>query len=98
MLEIGSISTGTLRLQDLIPSLHGALATQDQATADGLWAEIPPRARLNPNHAWWRSDDASWLCERLIDALQEHAPPGAYVGSHEGDGADIGVWLWELEE
>lgn len=30
--------------------------------------------------------------ESALDELQEHTAPFCYVGSHEGDGAAIGVW------
>lgn len=90
----GSISSGTMRAEDLIPCFADEL--------DSL-VKMQPRSfkrremRKLINEAW-RSDDydsenAGWLIQDLSDALQEFAPPYFYFGANEGDGADYGFWM-----
>ncbi len=105
--EIGSISSGTLRTEDLL----AAFADELESIAK---AEAPHPGALNPdlmgpvNEArellakgpdnWTDEEEgtASWLVnEDLMDALNEHAPPYCYFGAHEGDGADFGFWISE---
>jgi hypothetical protein len=40
-------------------------------------------------------EDAHFLLTEIQDALELFAPPGAYFGAHEGDGADFGFWPGE---
>ncbi len=88
--QVGSISTGTLRPQDLIPTFWCALDIIDREAARVLYtSRIDLRGEDDP---WWDSEEAGSLLDELIDALNEHAPPYCYFGAHEGDGADFGFW------
>lgn len=97
--EAGSISSGTMRPQDLIPTFLDALET--------YWPEkhkelIDPKdgTPAVPSHVWedgddspwWASDDALYLLNELFDHLDECAPEGMHFGAHEGDAADYGFW------
>lgn len=83
----GSISTGTMRGEDLIPAFADTLARLDKAgDYKGLLAE----ARAISDFA---SDDAGAVLEELFDALNSFAPDYGYFGAHPGDGADYGFWL-----
>lgn len=91
--EIGSVSWGTMRAEDLIPTF-----------ADELESLIAAQ----PNHAEWEeharlvaearaiedfdSEEAVGIVEALFDVLEDFAPDGAYFGAHEGDGSDYGFW------
>lgn len=86
----GSISTGTLRSEDLIPvfaatlrELVGKTITSYEASiikeAEGSLEELTP-------------DEQDELVGILQDALDDRAPVGLYFGSHKGDGADFGFW------
>jgi hypothetical protein len=86
MLEPGTISCGTLRAEDVIPALADALRTV--APRHPLLKETDGKEEPDSFH----TEDCDDLWIDLLDALQEYAPPGYYVGALEGDGADIGVW------
>jgi hypothetical protein len=92
---VGSVSSGTMREEDLIPAFEAVLdaagAGYDRPDAvarllagEGLagaeWAEV----------AWYLNED-------LFGALCDIAPEGCYFGSHPGDGADYGFWPVEEE-
>ena len=100
---MGSISSGTMRGEDLIPEflweLHGLAKTHgkhvDKATRRGhlrLCREI--QGRINNEHNYYSNSDATdYDLESLFDALGEYAGPYFYFGAHPGDGADYGFWL-----
>ncbi len=95
---VGSISSGTMRPEDLIPAFLSAM--KDEMLAGPrikghakLWREIDKRS---DKADYYESEDADWDLEALFDALQEYAGPYFYFGAHEGDGADYGFWLsWD---
>jgi len=76
--QLGSVSTGTLRIEDLIPAFRNALAAT--GNSGSLALHEPP------------VDDRDELATLEI-ALQEACPPFVYFGSLEGDGADFGFWV-----
>ena len=86
---LGSVSTGTLRAEDLLPAFTNALADLEGnrnrpliVAADG---EID-----------YESERASFLLGDMQDALEVSCPPFVYFGAHPGDGADFGFWPdWE---
>jgi hypothetical protein len=85
-LKLGSISRGTLRPQDLASAILDAAAG------------FPLDVNLREDLAAIAADegrDEEWDSEVIndgIDALEEWAPPYCFVGFHEGDGSDLGVW------
>ena len=81
--SIGSISTGTLRPEDLLPTF-----------ARELERHAPDHAFVHEANATLVYDDgdASELINEIQDALQEHCPPFVTFGAHPGDGADFGFW------
>lgn len=100
--ELGSISSGTLRTEDLLEALadelEGILQAEDGgADPDVMQVIREARELLDVGPDNWtdhQQEAASWLVnEDLMDALNEHAPPYCYFGAHEGDGADFGYWL-----
>jgi hypothetical protein len=104
--KIGSISSGTLRPEDLIPSFVDALDSikDDLSTSgiaenaitvsaiDDLLSKIEQRMK---DDNYFETEDASYDLEALTDELNNHAPHYAYFGSHPGDGADFGFWIVE---
>lgn len=80
----GSVSHGTLRPEDLIPTF---LQYVEEFAPD----QIPENAFFTD------TEDDNWLLEELFCILEGISPPGHYFGSHPGDGADYGWWPFDEE-
>ena len=92
--QLGSISTGTLRPQDLLNAFGSALNHLTLGVEKHPFIE---QASVAEQNIWDFDDDdahehATDLIEKLTDALQELCPPFVYFGTLEGDGADFGFW------
>jgi hypothetical protein len=110
--QLGSISTGTLRPEDLIPAFTytlGALAHnpisnlsqfKSKAMADTWQNAINIINSSNRRPIAYDHPEIHELIDELQDALQEYCPPFVYFGTHPGDGADFGFWpdMDRLEE
>lgn len=95
---MGSISTGTMRSEDLIPTFLTELGYMKPLKREHakLIGEIEKRME---SADYYESGDAETdLNEDLFDALGEYAADYFYFGSHPGDGADYGFWLSECWE
>lgn len=91
--SVGSIISGTMRAEDLIPEFAWEL--------DYLLKQQPRSFKRAEHRALIReankitdfaSEEAGWTLEALFEALNEFAPPYFRFGAHEGDGADYGFW------
>lgn len=91
--EIGSVSSGTLRPEDLIPVFADLLEELDtDKTYEDLVAEA--REWVDSEDENESSDDIGIeLVNELIDALNEFAPLYCYFGAHPDDPADFGFWI-----
>lgn len=96
--NFGSISHGTLLASDLIPTFLSEL--RDRVTCDDdldelasgiAWLENLDIEELTA--AFYGSEFAADLVDRLIDELNEDLPPFVYFGAHPGDGSDFGYWF-----
>lgn len=97
--SVGSISSGTLRTEDLLDALASELeyhinrnaaewtTNEGRAERDRLLALVKEAQEADPD-----SEDASYVIQELEDELGEFAPPYCYFGTHEGAGADFGFW------
>jgi len=98
MFHIGPVISGTLRKQDLIPTLLEELAKLSPAAHQQVcdpgagFSVFPQYAREDEDAQWWDSEDAQCLLANLFDALQELAPPFVDFDAHEGDGSCFGWW------
>lgn len=103
--EVGSISTGTLRVYDLVKAGLRELEDLDSKAAErvrdgelfytytyGSGKELPV-SKLPSDETEGHEDAAHELWEEIGEVLGEHAPPNAYFGGHAGDSADIGFWF-----
>lgn len=95
--EIGSISHGTLRDEDILEAMADTLEelSADDRSTDEENAIDEARELLEVEDEWDESqlESVGWLVnETLPDLLQEYAPPYCYFGAHVGDGSDIGYW------
>ena len=102
---LGSISHGTMRPADLIPifastlsslmqnDAPGAMATDWRTSFNQLIADADALAETG-----YEFEDANEIVTELFDALDCYAPPFCYFGSLEGDGADYGFWVGDIED
>ena len=88
-IHIGSISSGSLKTEDLIQAFVDELTYYSPARAASLIQEYEPS---DPEELDYESEEASFYLEALTEALEDLAPVGLYFGSAEGDGADFGFW------
>lgn len=106
--QIGSVSTATLRTEDLMPAFADELSIMEMSeTGVKLLREVEqflgapedsfllcPSFGTLPD---WESEKADTLTNELADALNEYAPPHMWFGAHEGDGADFGWWPTDFD-
>jgi hypothetical protein len=91
--QFGSISSGTMRPEDLIPEFSSVL--RDLAGDDESIARLCDEADSLDFDDEDSAEDADEILNELFDRLNEHAPAYGYFGGHPGDGADYGFWLCE---
>ena len=108
-IQIGSVSTGTLRTEDLLPAFADELSVMEMSeTGVKLLREVEDFLGA-PNDSFllfpsfgtlpdWESEKAGFLMDELFDALNEYAPPHMRFGAHEGDGADFGWWPTDFDD
>ena len=80
----GTVISGTLRPQDLLPAFDAEL-TRLGGSMDST--VIPAAALADDSHTYW--------LELYEDALNDYAPDGYYFGGHPDDGSDFGFWQVE---
>jgi hypothetical protein len=102
VLEVGSISTGTMRAEDLVPEFLDALESVDAKRAKSYrWANrktlhFLAEDRVRPYTEQEQEDlteQVGYCLDELFDILDEYVPDYCSFGSHPGDGADYGVWI-----
>ena len=101
--NMGSVSHGTMREEDLIPSFLWKLQQMRPLKREHakLVREIEARMAdyaendIAAESTYYQCDDATGDLESLFDALDFYALPGFYFGAHPGDGSDYGFWLSE---
>jgi hypothetical protein len=91
-MDIGSISHGTLRPQDLSQSILDHWSSYlDKNIIDDLETIATGERGEDPTD-WEVINDA-------LDMVWENTPPYCYAGFHPDDGSDLGVWVdWDLIE
>lgn len=87
------VSTGTLRLEDLLPSYWSAAETLKLELPAPLVAELERLVGADSSADDWSDDAADAAAETLWELLNDAAPCGFYFGASEGDGACFGFWL-----
>ena len=103
--SIGSISSGTLRTEDLLSSFAFELEDLVQRNASAWWRPFGRQLRdaymsligaareVDPD-----SEAALDVVEELADALAAFAPPYCYFGAHADDAAAYGFWLSDMDD
>lgn len=97
---VGSVSSGTMRLQDLIPSFlweakRLRLTKEERKAVRKIDSRV---SRASESDAYWTDEVADFDLEELFDILDAHSLPYFSFGAHPGDGADFGWWLSESFE
>lgn len=97
VLQLGSISTGSCRFEDIAPELVSALealrlSRADRATLRQLSAEVDAFYAFENENGPQPDGEEEDVLSEIYDLAQAYAPDYCYVGSHPGDGADIGCW------
>jgi len=90
--NMGSVSTATMRPEDLIPEFISEVRRQ-RRPVKGHRAAALDIERRSRKAGYFRTEDADHDLDQLFDMLDAYAPPYFYFGSHPGDGADYGYWL-----
>ena len=100
--ELGSVSWGTMRSEDLISSFLDALDDLDHVRYEVEVARaLVDGVIVDDGYGGWvvaEPDDSyadADYVDHLFDVLGEYAPDGAYFGAHPGDGSDYGFWMCE---
>lgn len=94
--QLGSVSSGTLRDEDLLSAFASELDYQLGRQPKSFPRREHRKLILDARHALAvgeDADDTSGIVSDLFEALDSFAPPLAYFGAVEGDGADFGYWL-----
>ena len=100
MLNIGTVSHGTLRPQDLLKSFSEAYKQYCEGM-EGFDASLYDQAQDWAYHVEHDSEDfqprdyeiVDETLDELIEKLEELAARyGCYFGATEGDGSDFGFW------
>lgn len=91
----GSVSHGTHRPEDLIPTFARELQRLRGSLPRALFLAVRDCELRFDSQCGLDDGFTSETVEALSDALQEFAPPGFYFGTHPGDGSDFGFWLDE---
>lgn len=86
--DLGSVSHGTMRDEDLLESFLEWLESVDYKEFR-MWME--DNTDEDGRIVW-----DEWTVPELFDLLDSYAPEGYYFGAHPGDGSDYG--FWECEE
>ena len=91
--SLGTISTDTLRPEDLISAFASELAyLAKRAGEHPRYAELVSRAEALSAADDPAPEAISEMVDELREALECFAPPYCYFGSHPDDGADFGFW------
>ncbi|MGI6379205.1 MAG: hypothetical protein ACOX2R_00305 [Anaerolineae bacterium] len=99
--EPGSVISGTMLPEDLMPALLETLYLCDAERAEAwaeCWQEIDHRIYNQDEHedgemfAGLDPEKISYALNELFDELDEISPRGCYFGAHPGDGSDYGWW------
>ena len=95
--SFGSVSSGTMRPEDLIPAFASAL--DDLRLSREHRKLVTEAGKVEVFDGTIEAQEtAQDILEDLFDALDCYAPPYAYFGAHTGDGSDYGFWLSESFE
>lgn len=89
--ELGTVSSGTMRKEDLIPAFIDTLRHHNPEHA--LIAEYDALPDELDELTEEQEEQTDYMLEELFDALNDYAPAFCYFGAHPGNGTDYGFWF-----
>jgi len=87
--ELGTVSHGTMRNEDLIPAFRELLEELDE---DKEYVDLIADCKEIEESGDYDAEIAWIVLEELIDALYCFSPGYCYFGARIGDGSDYGYW------
>jgi hypothetical protein len=91
MFQLGSVSTGTLKTEDLLPAFTSIM--RQFLTDNNHNAIYVERAETIVRNDFYDMELANELVGTLMDGIQGYCPPFVYFGARVDDGADFGFWV-----
>lgn len=91
-MKIGSISSGTIRQEDLIPCFIAEIESHRPMKRSHRTRVCEIKRDLDKKN-YYETEQADYDLESLFDILNELSLPYFYFGAHPGDGSDYGWWL-----
>lgn len=86
-----SVSSATMREEDLIPAFISAIRAIDDTIELQLSSKLDYIECEMAKEGYFESDDSQYDLDWLFDTLDSYAPDGFYW-SHLGNGSDYGFW------
>ena len=95
--DLGTISEGTLKTEDIGTNLIWHMDRLDLDTNDlNTFKKLKKEFSEEIEHLEESEDEYSEKLENIFDEIKEiadnYTPDYCYLGMHQGDGADFGVW------
>jgi len=100
-LTIGTIVAGSCHIRDTLPACLFTIESVSQEEGTRFNQELSGLGfgysqcgvGFGPIEDWpIDADEAYEIQAEILEALIDYAPPFTYVGTHPGDGADLGCW------
>ena len=88
--ELGIVSHGTMRNEDLIPAFRKLLEELDE---NNEYSRILSYCKGIEESGNYNTLIAENVLDELIDTLDDFAPEYCYFGALKGDGSDFGYWV-----
>lgn len=98
---LGTVSHGTMRPEDLIPTFIEEIRhilTDPDSDDLRILGTIDQLEKDTQEPGYFDTESSQFDLDDLFDLLNTLAPEGYYFGSHPGDGSDYGFWECEDEE
>ena len=105
VLEIGSISEGTLKVSDMMPTLldlgerllMGRKDRGEFIKVRNEWNQLVEDVETSAEEGEMDVDIDTYvpacdMFDEMIELLNSYTPDYTYLGMHHGDGANLGVW------
>jgi hypothetical protein len=91
-----SVSSATMRAEDLIPKFIAAIRSiEGESIESQLESKLLYIENESAKEGYYESENSQYDLDWLFDTLDALAPERFYFGSHPGNGSDYGFWKVE---